>query len=230
MPTREATGRPVYVARRQGLTEQVQEALIEMMLEGLIADDAPIRIDSLAEALGVSATPVREALARLEGLGLVIRSSYKGYRTAPRLSGAELADLMSVRRLLEPEAARLACARCDEAFVERLAGIVAEQRRSLSLDGVEETRAFMRADQEFHRAIHAASGNRFLASSADELGGNVQRWRHFKDRIVTDADHSLAEHERIVEAFRSGDPQAAADAMTRHIDRLAERLRAETED
>lgn len=57
-------------AKRTGLTEQVQEALVDMILEDVIPDDAPIRIDALADALNVSATPVREALARLEGLGL----------------------------------------------------------------------------------------------------------------------------------------------------------------
>ncbi|QWW19660.1 GntR family transcriptional regulator [Schaalia sp. 19OD2882] len=214
---------------RKGLTEQVQEALIDMLLEGLIPDDAPIRIDALAEALNVSSTPVRESLARLEGLGLVVRENYRGYRTAPKLTKTELADLMSVRRLLEPEAAHLACERRTEELLGELEGAVKEQRASLTLEGTAETRAFMRADQKFHRVIHAGSGNRFLASTADVLGGNVQRWRHFKDRIVTDAADSLAEHEAILRCFVDGDPQGARQAMCDHIDQLLVRMEDEDE-
>ena len=216
-------------ARRSGLTGQVQDALVDMMLEGFIPDDAPIRIDALAEALGVSATPVREALARLEGLGLVVRESYKGYRTAPKLSREELQNLMEVRRLLEPEAARLACEKADPALVRELEKVIRDQESAINLDGVAEIRAFMRADQRFHRVIHAGSGNRFLASAADALGGNVQRWRHFKDRIVTDAADSLEEHKRILECFAAGDAAGAEAAMTRHIDNLSQRMAQEEE-
>lgn len=216
-------------AKRTGLTEQVQEALVDMILEDVIPDDAPIRIDALADALNVSATPVREALARLEGLGLVVRESYRGYRTAAKLTNRELQDLMSVRRLLEPEAARLACMAQDPRLLERLEAAVGEQTASMSLDGVAETRAFMRADQKFHQIIHAGSGNRFLTSAADVLGGNVQRWRHFKNQVVTDAADSLEEHRRILEQFRRGDPQGVYDAMLQHIDNLSFRLAQEAE-
>ncbi|WP_022869000.1 GntR family transcriptional regulator [Schaalia vaccimaxillae] len=217
-----------YAAKRQGLTEQVQDALVDMMIQGVLADDEPIRIEFLAETLGVSATPVREALARMEGRGLVVRHNYRGYRTAPKLSEEELCDLMAVRLLLEPEAARLACLNDVKGLNEALGEVVRQQEETLGLRNSDEMRAFMRADQEFHRIIHQASGNRFLMSSADVLGGNVQRWRHFKDRIVTDAADSLAEHRVILEAMLSGDSQAAAQAMKAHLESLVSRLRSES--
>ncbi|QPK81260.1 GntR family transcriptional regulator [Schaalia sp. ZJ405] len=216
-----------YAAKRHGLTEQVQEALVDMMIQGVLADDQPIRIEALAEVLGVSATPVREALARMEGLGLVVRHSYKGYRTAPKLSEKELHDLMSVRLLLEPEAARLACLNTDPDFHQALEQTIADQVANLSLSNPDESRAFMRADQDFHRIIHAGAGNRFLMQSADVLGGNVQRWRHFKDRVVTDAKDSLAEHRMIFDAIVAGDEHASREAMTGHIEQLIARLRNE---
>lgn len=219
-----AVARRNLAASRLGLTEQVQDAIVDLLLEGAIPEDSPIRIDVLAHELGVSATPVREALARLEGTGVVIRVNYKGYRTAPRLSPKELGDLMDLRTLLEPEAARLACLRGGDHLLAELESALREQEASLELTGAEGFRAFMRADQRFHRIIHSHSDNRFLASAADALGGNIQRWRQFENMVITDADDSLAEHREILRAFQTGDPLAVEATMRRHLDNLKSRM------
>lgn len=218
--------RPRFVASRTGLTEQVYDAIVDLLLEGDLPEDTPIRIDGLAQDLGVSATPVREALARLESTGLVVRVNYKGYRTAAGLASSELQDWMRLRQLLEPEAAYLACLRCDEAMLAELEGAVAEQRASREMTGAEFFGAFMRADQRFHTIIHAGSGNRFLEEAATTYGGNAQRWRQFRDKIISDADESLAEHEQILAAFQSKDADAVRQAMLTHLLRLAERMDA----
>lgn len=214
-------------ASRQGLTEQVHDAIVDLLLDGALPEDSPIRIDRLAQTLGVSATPVREALVRLESTGLVVRTSFKGYRTATRLGREELRDLMHVRQLIEPEAAFLACQHVSEGVLAGLASALEEQVASREEDGSDEFRRFMRADQRFHRVIHEGSGNRFLAAAADAVGGNVQRWRQFENRVISDAEESLAEHRDILEAFRNGDPEAARAAMAVHLSNLAARMLSE---
>lgn len=221
---KETTGRLRALGARQGLTEQVYDAIIDLLLDGEIDEGSPIRIDHLASVLGVSATPVREALARLESTGLVVRENYKGYRTASRLTVGELQDLMLVRKLLEPEATYLACTHRAADVLPELESAVEAQEQAHSAGGPSEFNRFMHADQQFHRLIHDATGNRFLAAAANALGGNVQRWRQFENRVIADAEESLEEHRQILEAFRTGDPENARAAMQTHLDNLARRM------
>lgn len=209
---------------RQGLTERVYDAIVDLLLEGELPEDSPVRIEKLAARLGVSATPVREALVRLEATGLVVRSSFKGYRTAKRLEQSAMRDLMMVRRLLEPQATFLACADHRDLVLPQLEAALAEQEAARRAGGPDEFRRFMRADQQFHRIIHDGCGNRFLATAADTVGGNVQRWRQFENRVISDADESLEEHRTVLAAFRSGDPDAARVAMSEHLDNLSHRM------
>lgn len=214
-------------ASREGLTDRVYDAIVDYLLVGSLPDGAPIRIDQLAKVLGVSATPVREALVRLENTGLVVRENFKGYRTGSRLSREELAQLMSVRLLLEPEAAFEACAHHREEVVPLLEQALREQQDSNAGVGVDRFLAYKRADQRFHRLINEGSGNRFLTMASNAVGGNAQRWRQFEDGVILDAADSLAEHEAILEAFRSGSPQAARAAMVHHLEQLASRMQGE---
>ncbi|MFV0429135.1 MAG: GntR family transcriptional regulator [Arachnia sp.] len=216
-------------ASREGLTDRVYDAIVDFLLMGSLPVDTPIRIDQLARMLGVSATPVREALVRLESTGLVIRENFKGYRTGALLSAEELQDLMAVRLLLEPEAAFQACQKHNDTVLPALQAAWEEQQSTHASVGADGFLSFMRADQQFHRTINEGSGNRFLAVACSSVGGNVQRWRQFEDGVILDAADSLAEHKVILEAFRSGVPEAARAAMVSHLERLSARMAHETQ-
>src|SRR5229473_7360324 len=99
---------------RQTLTDSVYEAVMELVMDQHIEAGARVNIDLVARQLNVSPTPVREALARLEMDGLVVKEPLRGYSVTPMLDGKSFNDLYDVRRLLEPFAARRAAERRDE--------------------------------------------------------------------------------------------------------------------
>src|SRR5690625_847636 len=118
-PTTPGRGR---IAQRRSLRDEVFDALMERIAGGSIPAGEPLGIDPLAAELGVSPTPVREALVQLEATGLVIRTALRGYRVAPPLSVDGLEELFAARRIVEVGAARLAAAN-----VERLLPVLRER-------------------------------------------------------------------------------------------------------
>src|SRR5215212_7933557 len=106
--------------RRPTLAEDVFDVIMAQIMNGEIPPGERVSIDALARQLDVSPTPVREALARLESDGLVVKRALQGYRTTPLLTIAEVHDLFELRHTLEPTAARLAAQR---ASTDEVAGI-----------------------------------------------------------------------------------------------------------
>src|SRR5712664_3352891 len=105
---------------RQTLTDSVYEAVQELVMDQHIEAGARVNIDLLARQLNVSPTPVREALARLEMDGLVIKEPLRGYTITPTLDVKSFNDLYDLRRLLEPFAARSAAERRDDKVLRAL--------------------------------------------------------------------------------------------------------------
>jgi DNA-binding GntR family transcriptional regulator len=228
--------RGVGELERRGLRDRVYDRILEMLLEGEVEPGARLSIDTLARQLDVSPTPVREAMVQLERTGLVTREALRGYRVAPPLEGEQLAELFDARLMLEVEAARLASrhvdallpslrqalehhARESERIVERLdQGSV-----PLSL-----TRAYFDSDLEFHREIFAASGNRYIQEMYDSLGALTHRMRQAIIRGPRDVHEAAVEHRAIVDAFASGDADAAVLAMRRHIENVRARSVGDT--
>lgn len=210
------------IASRQVLADHVYDELMVALIDGRLEADEPLNIDALARTMQVSPTPIREALARLEATGLVVRAALKGYRVAPLFTQAEVTELMDARLLLEPQNAFLACSRPHDALVAELDRSIREVRDSAN--GANGTiKPYWEADERFHRLIAENAGNRFLLSAYTALGGHVQRFRLFGGHGVSDADHAMAEHEQILEAFRSGDADAARERMRRHIENVKRR-------
>ncbi|MEW1960648.1 GntR family transcriptional regulator [Kineococcus sp. NPDC059986] len=210
------------VTTPRGLTDTVHDTILELLMNRGLEPGSALRTQTLADRLGVSATPVREALARLEGSGLVVRSARRGYRAAPLLSSEELGQLVDVRLLVEPGNAERACARTDDAFVTRLWAAVEEQRQAPTGPGYSGFKHYLEADWSFHELLAEGTGNPFIVRTLDSFRGFVQRLHQVEER-VTDAQESVAEHEAIVRAFEDRDPTAAAEAMRVHLRRVLER-------
>ena len=200
----------------RGVTDSVHDALLELLMSRGVQPGSALRTQALADRLGVSATPVREALARLEGSGLVVRSARRGYRAAPLLSDEELAQLVDVRLLVEPGNAERACARTDDAFVRRLWSAVEEQRGAPTGPGYPGFKHYLEADWSFHELLARGTGNPFIVRTLDSFRGFVQRLHQVEER-VSDATESVGEHEAIVRAFEARDPVAAGEAMRVHL-------------
>src|SRR5690349_12487666 len=102
--------RPERISPRL-VVDDVHDQLLRLIIDGHLPADSPLSIDALAREFGVSSSPVREALTRLESTGLVQRLALRGYRVAAALTAEELADLIDARLLLEPAVAAAAAVR-----------------------------------------------------------------------------------------------------------------------
>lgn len=168
----------------------------------------------LAATLGISRTPLREALQRLEGEGLVRKRSNRSF-VVRQVDLAEYLYSLKVRELLEPEAAALACGNVDG---NRAAPVRHEIKTLRSLPHIH-TDAHWRSDDSLHDLIIDASGNPVLARMVRELRVTTRLFEIAKlsDRVVPDLD----EHTAILDALEAGDARAARRAMERHLKSLA---------
>jgi DNA-binding GntR family transcriptional regulator len=190
-----------------------------------------LRIEHLANLLEVSPTPVREALAKIESTGLVTRVAQKGYRVAPLLAAAQMAELVDARELLELGAMELITGgldvlvpRLEEA--QRKHETAAQQLVDLPADDpsiLVRMREYFEADWSFHLAILAHSGNRYVLQMAEGLGGHLHRRRQGVVVGVNDSRQAVREHAAILAAFQQGNLRGAVEAMRNHMDRIRER-------
>ena len=202
---------------RQVLADGVYEQIRALIMNDGIEPGARVNIDEIARELGVSGTPVREALARLEATGLVTRIAMRGYRVAPTLSTEELAELMDARLAIEPVTALRACRRATPALIEALDRSIADLRNAPTGPLSAQYREYWQADRRFHDLIAESADNRFLLMAYNCLGGQVQRFRLFTGLGVTDAEYAIKEHTTILAAFRSREPKKARRAMVKHL-------------
>ncbi len=208
--------------RRSTLTAEVYERIKALVMDHVLAPDSRVNIDALARELGVSPTPVREALARLESEDLVRSRPLAGYTVAPLLTRNEFEELFELRRLLEVPAAGHAAARVGRGVPVDVAAL----RAAADLPAVPATDyagygAFTAQDARFHDLVAAASGNSTLRTAIGRLHAHLHL--HRMQFPASHADTSGAEHHRIVDAIAAGDERAAAAAMREHLDRARDR-------
>src|SRR5947209_19907708 len=139
-------GQPVRPAgarlpQRQVLADDVYEAVKALVMDHVIAPGARVSIDGLARQLGVSQTPIREALARLESDGLVTKAPLRGYSATPLLTRAEVDDLLQFRLLIDPWVAGRAAELATREDHRRIASEIASCPEAPSSDAYEEFKA-----------------------------------------------------------------------------------------
>lgn len=194
--------------------ESVYEALRTRIIQHDLEPGARISIAGEAGRLDVSQTPVREALHRLEGDNLVVRSASRGYDVTSLIDHDGLVALFEVRLLLEPWAAR-------ESATARLSNPASPLREELavlgSLHGSGRAAQAQRAvgDRRFHALIMAASGNSLLPSAFERLHAHVHVFRLLQ--VDGEGRETYREHESIVQAIEACDPEAAEEAMRAHL-------------
>nr|WP_237684923.1 GntR family transcriptional regulator [Szabonella alba] len=174
----------------------------------------------LAERLGVSRTPVREALQRLETQSMLTRDGRS--LIVASLDHNQLAELYAVRTELEGLAARLAARHASDEEQRVLRAMVNEDKALLGGD----PRALSRANKRFHKQIHLASHNRFLVQQLDLVHRSMALMANTSFAAEGRDMAGLAEHEAIVDAIEARDGEAAYQALRTHISRAFEtRLR-----
>lgn len=200
--------------------------------------------DALAAEIGVSRGALREAVKALAAKGMLRTRPRTGTRVLPPEdwnhldrdvlrwqqagdSTALLHDTCELRRIVEPEAARLAAAKARPDEVRSLYGALAAMEAAAPLPG---RPGYVDADRAFHRALLDASGNRLLGSLGRAVDVALEHCFDVSTQVPGAAEASLPAHRAVVEAVESGDPVAASAAVLRIIDaterEIAESLRS----
>jgi DNA-binding FadR family transcriptional regulator len=237
----ETQGRPVYQAtrlpapERSGLTrvERVTAELRSKILKGHLAKDEWLPSeDSLAKAMGVSRTVIREAMRNLRSQGLVEVSQGRRSRvrtTDPsaviesldallQRSEATIYHLLQLRRPLESEIAALAAEHATQADLEKLGGTLDEMRVAKTLEEC------IKSDVDFHRYLAEASGNPLFMLFQDTLRALLVRAQQ-RTFPLAGVLLTIEGHCRVLEAIAARHPAAAQQAMLMHLDEAEETLR-----
>lgn len=201
----------------QSLAAQAHDRLLDMILDGRLAGGTVVRERALAEALGISRTPVREALGRLESEDLLTRASPR-VLVVNQITISDFMDILSARQNLEAEAVALAVGRLPQDVIDELTATIRElrQRQSVAPDD------HRRLDDRVHETIARASGNKVIAKFITELR---RRTAVFDMKQIPERfQPSCAEHLAILEAIGRGDVQAARAGMIAHIDNVRQSI------
>ena len=220
-------GLPRRPVARTSLSDLTYEALKERILDQKLAPGARLNIDAISRSLGVSSSPVREALARLEAERLVVLELYAGYTVAPHPSPEYLKQLLDFRLLLEGWCARVGAARRNAATVALLESLVKRMGQTKRLGArYQEYRRIGQADAQFHQAIVDSAGNSVMSEIYASKHAHLLMARLFINRADAGrpADVVIDEHRDILAAYRSGDGEAAEAALRRHLEQSGKRL------
>jgi DNA-binding GntR family transcriptional regulator len=189
------------------------------IVSGALAPGTRLRAEHLAETLGVSPTPLREAFQRLAGEGLVVIEPQRGARVAP-IDKADALELYDLRVLLEPLAMRDSMAHTDAGRItevrdayERLAG------------GFDDLASALEAHRDFHLALLARCPNRRLLALIASLHDQSERYQAVG--TITSPDQPLGDtHRALVDAFSSGDVETGVTTVESHLATARERIAA----
>lgn len=209
----------LHPVRRTLLRDTAYEAIRDAIVRGDIPPGAPVRDAELAERLGLSRAPVRDALSRLSGEGLV-ESKPQSYTRVTRLVPRDVRDAAAVVRAMQELAARTAVPRLTDADIAAMREANELFRDATRRSDVAEA---LRADDRLHDVLVAACGNRAVAATVERYTPLIRRleWRRFG---TASAAHGSAElHDRLIEACAGRDAEAAS-RITVEIWRALEEL------
>ena len=203
-------------------TEAVLDAIKRAILAGELRPGQSLVETELAQLLGVSKTPVREALKTLAGAGLVTMSAYRG-ATVRAIDPASAAAIYDLRLLLEPEAVRRAVGRgAAEASPVQASWASAHAALTASDAATDQAQRSL-ANREFHRALYLACGNSLLVKTLDDLRDQTALVSALSWEQAPSWQQEAAEHQAILAAARRGSATEAAALLRAHIAGFADR-------
>ena len=196
------------------LRDVVFNTLRQAILRGELKPGERLMEIQLANKLGVSRTPIREAIRKLELEGLVLMIPRRGAEVA-EITEKSLRDVLEVRGALEELAVKLACQKITDAQIAELRAAEKEFEMALSSGDVT---MYAEADVKFHDVIYHATDNQRLIQLLFNLREQMYRYR--VEYLKREEAHGnlLVEHKRIIETIANRDIEAAVDAVCKHID------------
>jgi DNA-binding GntR family transcriptional regulator len=206
---------PIEPRRRRHATmaEAAVDELQEAILSGELEPDAPLRLEELARSLGMSISPVREAVRQLEALGLAVHVPHRGARVS-KLAIEDLHDTYEARIALETVAVRRAAQRFADEDTMLARDCLDEYVAAYERGDAGEAR---RSHTAFHFALYAASGSDWLVRLIRPAWENCERYRILSLRGRGTVPDRRREHERILDACVRHDSGAAARLLEQHL-------------
>ncbi|HHY46722.1 MAG TPA: GntR family transcriptional regulator [Firmicutes bacterium] len=196
------------------LAREVYNRIKEIIISGKLEPGQRLVAQQIAEEMGVSRMPVREALKRLEAQGFVYSVPHKG-AVVSDLSVKDIEEIYAIRRVLEAYSVRQACKLATREHLAELERIAEEAEIGVAREGEP---AFYEKNDEFHYALFRASGNETLAELLRNLWEKSSYYRTLGTALKGRLDQSMADHRAIIRALREKDPDTAEELVTRHTD------------
>lgn len=206
--------------RTRSRADFVYDSLRDAIWEGRIARGERVREEDIARSLGVSRTPVREALQRLQRRGLLVTGRGRGLIVA-ELSKREVIELYAMREILEGSAARFAAQRATRPEID----ILYRLQRDLA-EAPDDALLLVKLNRRFHQAIYDAAHNQYLTQTLDTLHDSMALLHSTTFRAPNRRRESDEEHRRIVSAIERHAADEAEAIAREHI-RQAQRTRFE---
>lgn len=213
----------------RSLPEVAYDRIRQAILSGRYEGGQALRQEDLAQQMGISRLPIREALGRLEVEGLVVQRPRRGYVVAS-LDSDEIEDIFDIRAMLEERAGYLATLRRTQQDVADVEALAAEVDKVV-INGAADVDLFAERNHAFHERLFESSGRKQLCRTMIVLRNTVERYVRVSARVAVNLDRTKSEHHAILEAFRRGDAEAVAKLSRLHVEgvcaNLLARLRAE---
>jgi len=210
--------------------KSLREGVFELLHGRIIAGKYPpgewLRQEDISSQLGVSQTPVREALDLLVSVGLAERVPYRGVRV-PELSADEIVDAYVLRLIVESAAARLAAINHTPEQLQAIAVLIEETHSLVTLEAMSHLRQL---NKRLHQAVVEAGGNPMLAKVYEMTSNQFPDWRLYEymfrhpELLEESLQREYLEHVALLEALSNHDPEAAAARAVAHIRGLAHEL------
>lgn len=204
------------------LRDRIADRIRSLIINGRITPGERLVEPDLARQLGVSRTPLREALLQLDSEGFVRVVPRHGAVVSP-LSRSDAQETYQVKGVLEAFAARLACERLTADELQNLREIH-ERMRRLAAARTKDVRGILECNSEFHQALSDASGNEKLAGYIRSLRSQTLRYNFIYLSVLSHLETSMKEHERILAALQKRDGASAERLVRAHGDAAGKAL------
>ena len=200
----------------KSIRDQIYEAIQESIVNNSYKPGEELQIDRLAEEFGVSTTPIREALIRLESSGLVHLIPNKGARVTA-FREQDIRDTWEIRKLLEPYAAGLTAALDVSAEIQELNAAFDALER-----GPQDGNLYIQSDIRLHELLYTHLSNELLKETLHNILQRSMRMRYFAEDVSNMHDQVvrevISEHKQILQALAAGDRERTIQAVRRHIE------------
>ncbi len=211
---------PIRLEGYQPLRDMVFDVLMSAIMQGQLSPGERLLEVQLADEMGVSRTPVREAIRRLELEGFVVMVPRKGAYVAG-LSINDVEEVYEIRTVLETLAVRLAAQRMQPADYAQLDELSEKMRATWQEGNVDN---WVSLDASFHELLYKFSRNERLVAMMNNIMEQLSRYRIISLANVEVRHNSLSEHQELIEALKRHDSEAAATAVAMHIENTKQSL------